>query len=123
MKTATANHAPLDLNSLKDSLHSVMSSDGFAVLKKHFDDLRTKFTSPPPVGADVVSPNAIPGSPVVSNVLANVTNYAKANPFRTAAIALGAMALLKRFGGSKISGATALSGLGLVARTLIAARK
>ena len=122
MKTASTA-APLDLNSLKDSLHSVMSSDGFAVLKKHFDDLRTKFTSPPAGGMNAVAPNAIPGSPVASNMIANVTSYAKANPVRTAAIALGAMALLKRFGGGKITGATALSGLGLVARTLLAARK
>ena len=118
MKTAAAPApAPFDLGSLKTALETLMASDAFASLKQHLGAFR---------GAPATATaNAAPGADAPSgaaSALTSVTTYVKANPLKSAALGIGAAALLSRYRG-KIGSATILSAVGIIGKQLLAHRR
>ncbi len=116
MKPA-ATPPSFDLGSLKTALDSLLASDAFASLKQHLGGFR----GAPAPSASAATPGAAEPSGA-AGALTAVTGYVKANPLKSAALGIGAAALLSRFRG-KIGGATLLSAVGLLGKQLLSARR
>lgn len=120
--TKPAAAAPaLDLGALKSALDALMASDAFASLKQHLGSLRGAPGAAGGATAGASTGGAMPGG--AAGALTAVTGFVKANPLKSAALGLGAAALLSRFRAGKLSTATLMSILGVVGKSVLNAKR